>query len=544
MSTLHTAGSFSGASDKPKIALDIVRLKKLPQSEDEALPCSASVRLSCLLLRDFKVETETQKGTNNPYYNYSTDVALPENYAAMDKITFIIEVVEHARKPTPQTILYGNVVIPLVKADPGKPEGKVELSVFLTAANPGSSPEEAAAQEAAAQKLQQDVPTATLRYKIHIPKPKKEAVDPHADVVIDSFPIFDGRHRLVPADCQYVWLSMIHDFHWQEKFKACVVEMWKNGPHLLPPGVTKKSIGELPGLKKPVVGSGATGGRTPRGGAEKGAAKVISSLADVVTDVWYCRRAHQVISRLRLAGEKFNRGEPSVTFTYDEEMPVKRVWKERALLRVRETRRSYEASSSLEKIRSSYERLWMLFVLSIPAEGPAPIIGYEQRHKLNQAAFTTKHCEVLLACLLFRYCSALPYSLCEALAKDDADPRVIAHTSRGGLDPVPDVKMQSQLTFVEVVSGFVGRIMDTLTDTEHLLALEAFIPAIRDASAKCAAIFTTSMDISVSAGAAVGSKAAKDDSAKKSKLDGDGIEIKNLDKLGRRTVPVAFAGTK
>ena len=193
MSTLHTAGSFSGASDKPKIALDIVRLKKLPQSEDEALPCSASVRLSCLLLRDFKVETETQKGTNNPYYNYSTDVALPENYAAMDKITFIIEVVEHARKPTPQTILYGNVVIPLVKADPGKPEGKVELSVFLTAANPGSSPEEAAAQEAAAQKLQQDVPTATLRYKIHIPKPKKEAVDPHADVVIDSFRSFPQR---------------------------------------------------------------------------------------------------------------------------------------------------------------------------------------------------------------------------------------------------------------------------------------------------------------------------------------------------------------
>jgi hypothetical protein len=329
--------------------------------------------------------------------------------------------------------------------------------------------------------------------------------------------------------------------------------------------IRRMSGGEALLAAQPKKPGSAKGGATPRGGSAGGGGGV-KSFGDVVTQAWVCKKNHQLLSRLRISAEKFATGDPSLAFTIEEDIEWKRYWKERAVLRMQQCRKSFETSGSTDKLRTTLDRLWMLMAAGIPAEGPPPNLGFDVRHKLNQATFSTSSAEILLTCLTNRLVPWLSYQECEVLSKDDADPRTIPSSVRHVAFPAPvaDPKQAHVFAFVDVMASFVGRIVDTLTDTEFASALEYFVPAVREAHMRASGSAAGADAAGISLGSS--SKKTRSGSAKKGKKDkgspaaspekggggeaaaaaaaagsGQGLTMKHLDKLGRRTDDPKFA---
>ncbi|CUG86526.1 Hypothetical protein, putative [Bodo saltans] len=552
-----------------KLTIDIVRLKKLPQTEDEPLACSSSVQIICLeSANTLHFVSDTQKNTNNPYFNQTVERELPPALNDVPALSFLVEIVEHQRQSNPAVILFSSFSIDQDIAS--HTTGKTEVNLILTTVNPLDKPDAARAEEDKIRNSS-DAPTLVIRYKLTAPKAIKPVYDPNADVVLDFMPELTGDHRLVPDIAPLAWFNLIADPLWCEKFSACVVETWKSIPSLSVQ-IRRMSGGEalLPQPKKP---GSAKGGATPRGGsAGGGGAGGIKTFSDVVTQSWVCKRNHQLLSRLRISAEKFATGDPSLSFTIEEEIEWKRYWKERAVLRMQQCRKSFETSGSTDKLRTTLDRLWMLMAAGIPAEGPAPNLGFDVRHKLNQATFSTSSAEVLLTCLTNRLVPWLSYQECEVLSKDDADPRTIPSCVRNASFPTPvaDPKQAHVFAFVDVMASFVGRIVDTLTDAEFASALEYFVPAVREAHMRASGSAAGADAAAISLGG--GTKKSRSGSAKKGKKEKGspaaspekrgseaaaaasggvaaggggaqpaGLAIKHLDNLGRRTDDAKFA---
>lgn len=547
-----------------KLTIDVVRLKKLPQTEDEPLACSASVQIICLdSPNTLHFVSDTQKNTNNPYFNQTIDRDLPSALNDIPTLNFLVEIVEHQRQSNATVILFSSFTVDQDVAS--HTTGKTELSLILTTVNPLERPDVARAEEDKIRNSS-DAPTLVIRYKLTAPKAIKPVYDPNADVVLDFMPELTGDHRLVPDVAPLAWFNLIADPLWCEKFSACVVETWKSLPSLSVQ-IRRMSGGEALLTSQPKKPGSAKGGATPRGGsAGGGGAGGIKTMGDVITQAWVCKRNHQLLSRLRLTAEKFATGDPSLAFTIEEEIEWKKYWKERAVLRMQQCRKSFETSGSTDKVRTLLDRLWMLMAAGIPADGPAPNLGFDVRHKLNQATFTTSSAEILLTCLTNRLVPWLTYQECEVLCKDDADPRSLPSSVRGAVFPavVTDAKAAHLHAFVDVMASFVGRIVDTLTDAEFLSALEYFVPAVREAHMRASGS-------AAGADAALGgsTKKSRSGSAKKGKKEkgspaaspekgagataaaaaggaaaapqGAGLAMKHLDNLGRRTDDPKFA---
>jgi hypothetical protein len=536
-----------------KLLIDVVRLKKLPQSEDEPLPCSASVQIISLESpNDVHFVSDTQRNTNNPYFNQTIEQELPAVLNDVGTLTFLVEIVEHQRNSTPSVILFSTFAIDQQAA--AHLSGKTELSLVLTAAHPLENPGGASAEEEALRQHIADAPVFVLRFKLTAPKAIKPVYDPNADVVLEFMPELNGDHRLVPEISPLAWINLVADHAWCDKFASCVVETWKGIPSL---AVQIRRMSGAEGLlAQPKKPTNPKGNATPRGGSAPASATAnIKSMSDVVSTAWICKKNHQLLTRLRLSAEKFVVGDPSLAFTIEEEVEWKRYWKERSVLRIQQCRRYFEPSGASDKLRTMLDRLWMLMAAGIPAEGPAPNLGFDVRHKLNQATFTATQAEILVTCLTHRLTPWLSYQECEVLSKDDADPRSLPSAVRGVVFPplVADPKAANQIAFVDVMASFVGRIVDTLTDAEFAAALEYFIPAVREAHMR-----STGSSVSEAAPALGGSgrpKSSKNGSAKKKgnkekvspaaspekTAAGDGLTIKHLDNLGRRTDESKFA---
>lgn len=574
-----TAGIIPPSS---KLILDVVRIKKLPQSEDEPLPCSCSVRLTSIEYDSLTVHTDVQRNTNNPYYNQTTEVDLPTTFTAdIPTLAFLAEVVEHARQPKPTVIRYGRVVINVNQASGAKP---IELTVLLTVANPQTNPQNAMNEEERLQSQNAaDTPTLVLRCRVVAPRVIKPIVDPNADVLLESIPLLSGAHMLVPRNSLHVWFNLVFDSAWCECFASSLVAVWKAAPPLV--SARGKSAGpdgakaKAKAPSSPRGGGSASARGSSAGSPKKGAAAApveIKTVRDVIYECWGCKRAHQVLARLRLSAEKFQEGCDNLLFNLEEETKRKLYWRERSLLRLQHSRRCFEAAGSTDKIRLVFDRLWWLMVAGIPAEGPAPVLGFDVRHRISQAAFTQQHAEVLQACLLQRIAPWLTFEECETFAKDDSDPRVLPSPVREVVFPAAsassDPKLAQQVCFVEVLTLFLGRLIDSLSDTEFSMALEGFAPAVREAHVRCQSLTPASASANVKSSSAAaaapgsspgsarkGKKGERSGSAtKKSKktaaaapkeaepaaalaIPGDGVNMKHLDKFGRRVEDAKFA---
>lgn len=487
--TLNATFSANAATlGSVKVTLEVLKAKKLPQSEDEALACSSSIRVSVLKtnlgpgpVSSFSTATTpVQKGNNNPFFNETMEIPLSP---LIDQLWLWFEVVESARQSTPLTILYARAPIPC-RASVAK---GVELTLPLLSDSPVTAEAKFATGEAAAAG-KVDHPMLSIRYKVAVSKPAKKEVDYNADIVFELPVELTGSHRLIPTDVAYSWVHLLFDHKWGEQFTELAVEQWRAAPTLAGPAPAAHSGGDGAPPRK-----GSVAMKSPRNEKGGGGAALagVKTIGDLIVNQWACRRTHQVISRLRMAAERFSRAQPSVVFTFDEEQPQKRTWNERAAVRLTAVKRALDSSGTPDRVRAMLDRLWMLMALGIPAEGPLPAISIDQRMKLQQAPFTQQHAEVLQACLLLRLCPTLPFAQCDAMAKEDAEtklppaPPPPPRAPNVVILPSQDPKMHAQLCFVDVLVAFVGKVADTLTDTEFTQLLEAFMPAVKDAYVKC-----------------------------------------------------------
>jgi hypothetical protein len=536
MSSTPISGSFSGTQTASnnglgsvKVTFEVLRAKKLPQSEDEALACSSSVRLSVLktnlgpgpVATFASYTTPVQKANNNPFYNETIEIPLSP---LIEQVWLWLEVIESARQSSPQTILHARVAVPCATSTTGK---GVELTLPLLAENPATAEAKFTAAEAAAAG-KADAPSLGVRFKVAVAKPPKKEVDVNADVVFELPVELSGSHKLIPADAVYSWVHLLFDDKWKELFTELAVDQWRSAPTLAGNAMASPRRGSTTGGDLPPRKGSVAPQKSPRneagGGKSGGGGGAGKTIGDLIVNQWACRRTHQVICRLRMAAERFGRGQPSVVFTLEDEQATKRIWSERAAVRMTLVKRSFDNFSGNDRLRGMLDRLWMLMAMGIPAEGAQPQISIDQRMKLQQAQFTAQHAEILQACLLSRLCPSLPFSQCEAIAKEDQEtklpppPPPLPRQANVAVLPSQDPKMHPQLCFVDVIVSFVAKVADTLTDAEFAQLLEAFMPAVKEAHYKSKAASGSAAGVESAGGPAPpksGKKGARQGSAEK-----------------------------
>ena len=270
------SGTFSGSQSagslgSVKITFEVLRAKKLPQSEDEALACTSSIRVSVMKTNlgpgapagVAPMISAVQKANNNPYFNETMEIVLAPT---IEQVWLWIEVVEHARQSTPQTILHGQCVVACGNSSTGK---GAEQTLCLVDASPVNAPEKfAAAESAAAASKAADAPSLSVRFKVAVTKPQKKEVDHNADVVYELPVELTGFHKLIPADAAYSWIHLLFDEKWNELFSECAVDQWRSAASLAVASPRRPS--NAAGETLPRKGSTAAPQKSPRAGGDGG----------------------------------------------------------------------------------------------------------------------------------------------------------------------------------------------------------------------------------------------------------------------------------
>lgn len=497
----------------PTIGVEVLRGKGYPQTEDDPNPCTTQARISilssdCTHILVAEECSSTQQNSNSPFYK-DTLIFSPRNAEVSEGIIFI-KIIEFSRKPEPLALFYGQQQFLASDFKTCK-----ERSVTLTRSNPIEAAD-AARSELLAAENGDDSNTATMIIRIHVKIARPASIENvDADVEIeDGEAVLSGSTQLVPVDCEYVWLRLMLDAKWTETFRGRLIATWRDRAPLFTTNTAPKAAAKAPG--------GA--GRRTTSVAAAPSQPEVRSIGDVITKRWSCKRIHQVLTRTRLCAEKHSWGTVYLTFTHAEEIEVRTEKKTRAKILEGISLASLEMTGN-NSLRDWLERLWILFAIGIDHDPSAgKTLTYDTRKTVHDAAFDEDDAVILLASLLHFFVPSIPFDACQSIAEQEvraALPEVGA--AEAVTSPKWDVRLTAaQIRFTVTLISFVGPLMETLTEAELYKALRAFKPAIQDASTR----------IAKGGKASIKAKLRRADFTSSKK--GDGLNIRHLDKLGRR----------
>lgn len=505
------------------LEVEVVKLRNLPQTEDDPDPCTSQVRM-CFWNDDFteaictEQNSSVQTKSNMPYFKDAMRIALDD-----DRETGVLAftVWEFSRRDDPYILFYGRQAVSYEKHKHRK-----ELTIMLTTANPDEKPQEAAAEEQSAAELGDKAPTLTI--KVLMPKKKEEQLDKYADVEIENPESinFAGARNIIPADACYIWMRFLMDKKFLEGYRKKLLNDWSTRPPIeapeSPPAPKRrKSTSRRPTLKGPVVVEDAGG-----------ASKDLKNIGDVIVKRWCCHRPHQVLTRLRLTGEKyFTSSDQELIFSPEEELAFRIAKKERAVITTRMCMESlYKSGANV--IRDWMERLWTLYAVGVDND-PAGnrTLSYELRKKVMESTFDIEDSIVLQASLLNLFMPALTFEKCQGMVEDDArnSPDITIDQSEGWEQKVT----VHQRYFTLILSEFMGALLDTLTEAELARMCKAIKPAVFDAQQRVLKNAKTGIRGRVR-------EMDKDGNFVPHHV-GSGIKIDHLDKYGNRKKSTMFA---
>ncbi|KAG8346981.1 hypothetical protein ERJ75_001001800 [Trypanosoma vivax] len=508
-----------------QLHVDVLRGRHYPQTEDDPCACSTFVRLLLYdnILKKMVAEpfeTVLHEGTNAPFYNQGANFDIP---AGMETVMFVVEVVETTRRPAPYVMFYGcHRIVTMAK-------GKREDTIVLVETNPVQFLERA--QEEALRVVGDGLPCPVLSIRYYMQRQKNaedEEVDEHADAILKQAPSLDGQCPLVPKDSQYVWVNFVCDQRWTESFHNALVQEWRKRP---PIQYGKGTAAAGPQPKEAPKGTPNSKVKAVKDSAAPDPS--ISDIRDVVLKVWNCRRSHEVLTRLRLCGEAFCRGEKSLYFTRERELSFRLQRKERVYLIQEMVLSSLKVVGS-SALRDVLDCLWIFYVTG-QKRSPSDerVLSYEVRKRLKETAFGEGDKTILTSCFLQFLIPLLTQEDCDDIAAADttavtggASPNDILNSIQsqpaGTLEASP-----GEMAFALALMESVGAMLDTITETEVVHALKAFEPVV----------FNAHKRIQKGENRAINQKPTPNSATWRSKASykpGDGIKIDHLDRLGHR----------
>ncbi|ORC86167.1 uncharacterized protein TM35_000302070 [Trypanosoma theileri] len=485
-----------------RLHVDVLRGRNYPQTEDDPCPCSTRVQLEP---RDAdgknplapQFTTALQPDSNAPFYHDSVDFDIPPGHST---VTLAIALLETTRKVEPYVLLHGVLQVSLTT------RGRQETVIPLTKHNPIDDPE--AAQEEVMEATENDDPSPVLSLRYQVLRQKgnddDDDVDVHADVALPSNVTLTGAKSLVPKESRYVWVNLTSDPRWLEAFRYALVHEWRDRQPLF--------------LDMPAdAGNGVSTDNSAREGDKTVAASKsnarpsvssaidIRSIGDVIIKRWCCLRSHEVLTRLRLCAEAFDRGEKSLYFTRERELSYRLQRKERIYL-LKEMTQDILSKTKNTPFCDSIDHLWILFALGINYDPAGPrALTYDARKKIREAKFDENDKVILNSCILNFLIPSLTVEQCDMICAADensaaeaakvenseregkneknggastgATPKD-AHIATGGGSLLPP---QAEVEFAMSMLDIIGAMLDTLTETELVAAFKVFEPAVSKA---------------------------------------------------------------
>lgn len=526
----------SASADLRQLHVDVLRGRNYPQTEDDPCACTTFLRLFFFdgLLKESIADmftTEVHENTNAPFYNTGVDIELP---TGLESVGLVIEVMETTRQNSAYVLFYGSIILSLAI------KGKREETVALTNINPRDNPD-AVAQggSSAPAAISTSSPVIGIRY--HVFRPKVEGVkDVHADVVLPSIPVFTGSCCLVPKDSQYVWVSLLSDARWVEAFRYALVREWQGRPSLLPTvPVTKKFSGSTSLASV----SGKKDGTprqlmSPKSPKRHELMTDVNSIGDVILKRWCCCRSHEVLTRLVICAEAFSRREGSLFFSRERELTFRLKRKERVQI-MKEIAHSSLHKTGKSELRDTIDSMWIFFAIGVRHDTSGTrVLSYEARKKVRETGFDDEDKMVLQSSLLNFLIPSLGINNCVAIAAADLN-----NAEQTGLDDMgsrspaslcslknnPMAPPVAEIDFAMALVEYIGPLLDTLTESEMVMAFKAFDPALVDARQR------------IKDGCKEEVKRARSRTRERSNgtgrfeyKPGGGIKIAHLDILGRR----------
>ncbi|EAN86401.1 hypothetical protein C3747_280g10 [Trypanosoma cruzi] len=507
-------------SQKLLLHVDVLRGRNYPQTEDDPCACSTLVRL---FLYNSNLQetiadvfrTGIQENSNAPFYSAGVDFDVP---AGLESVVLVVEVEETTRRTEPYVLFYGFQPVSMT----GK--GKCEEVITLTCTNPVEKPEEAAQEALLAGEDPTSCPVLTIRYQVIRQKNAEEVRDVHADVELPATPALTGATSIVPKGSRYVWVNLTSDPRWTEAFRHTLVESWRDRAPLVGNAVAKESLQ-----------ASTKGASTSRPSSQPTRLMDIRSIGDVIIKRWCCCRAHEVLTRLRLCAEAFDRGERTIHFSQERELSYRLQRKERVCL-LQELAKASLVKMGISELRDTLDHLWIFFSIGIKHDPAGTrVLTYEARKKVREASFDSKDKAILQSSLLNFLVPSLTMDQCNEIAVADMES---AERAGNILEETPPTGANfgnnamsapaSEVDFSMALIEYIGALLDTLTETELVAALKAFEPAVVNAQQRIKA------------------KAKEEITRMRSNFrepmrreltpynPGDGIKIDHLDRLGRR----------
>lgn len=500
------------------LELEVVKVRNLPQSDYDPLPCTSQVRLA--LWNDEGTEavsaeqlSSVQEKSNMPFFKDKFFLPLDD---VQESGLIFFSVWEFSRQDDPYVLFYGKLPVSLQAH-----KNRKEETILLTTKDPSIFPEEAEKEKEETSKLKDGAPSLTV--KVLMPKLKEKVQDQYADIDL-PFPEFitlTGQVELIPEASEFVWMRLLLDKTFAERYRRKLVADWLKRPPLEAP-VEK--------VEKRKKSSAAHVGASARAVAEQNLGKEVRNIGDVIVKRWCSHRPHQVLTRVRLTAEKFIRSQDEpLVFTTEEELGYREERKKRSILISRMCLDSLTTTGK-NIVRDWMERLWTLYTIGIdndPSGSRAP--SYDLRKKVMESNFDIEDAIILRASMLNTLIPALNYEKCQELVEEDArnTPDVVFEKHEGFEQKVTVY----QRYFTKVLGDFIGDMMDTITEAELARFCKELKPAVFDAQQRVQANLKTGIR-----GRVRPVEAARDIGP-----IGSGIPIEHLDKYGHRKKVTYFA---
>lgn len=499
------------------LEVDIIRLRHLPQTEYDPLPCTTQVRAT--LWNDEQTEaisteqnSSVQQKNNMPFFNDKILIPLTD-FEVSGVLLFSIW--EFSREDEPYVLFYGKLPISLQVF-----KSKKEVTISLTSKDPFAFPAEAKEDEEENLTLGDSAPS--LIVKVLMPPKKEEVIDLYADV---SFPLesvtLNGEVDIIPDTLHFVWMRLLLDKAFSERYRRKLVADWnKRAPlEVQEEKVVKRKKRDL---RKPLS--------TRSDGREENNGKEMKNIGDVILKRWCSHRPHQVLTRVRLTAEKFIRSsEEPLIFTPEEELAYREEKKKRSILVSRMCVDSLPTTGK-SLLRDWMERLWVLFCIGIDNDPSGTrTLSYEFRKKVNESTFELDDAIILRASMLNLLLPALTYEKCQELVEEDAknSPDVVFEKVEGFEQKVTVY----QRFFTQVLGDFLGDMVDTLAEAE----LTRFCKELK------AAVFDGHQRVQTNGKDGIRGRVRPDEVGKDGGPTGSGIKIEHLDKYGHRKKVTYFA---
>lgn len=508
-------------SSRRSLEVEILRLKNLPQSEDDPDPCTSQVRFALWSDDDAEaVSTElfssVQAKSNAPHFREALSIPLDDERVT-GQVHFTVW--EHSRQEAPYILFYGRLSVSY-EAYKSRREAVVWLSPF-----PIDQAMPAPAEDAQAK-------APSLHVKVLMPKQHEEEVDPHADVSLpdSASGTFVGSQPLLPSTTSFAWLRLLADKKMLEGYRKALVTEWTPRPPLeAPPASSTKSPSSgrrrSNSVNRRASTATAKSSSDASGAGGGGASKSLKNLGDVILLRWCCHRPHQVLTRLRITAEKYlssPHSPPPLVFTQEEEVAFRTNTKERGLVVSRMcTEAVYKTGTCA--MRDWLERLWVLFAVGIDNDpAGSRTLSYELRKRVQETQFDVEDSIVLQTSLLNLLIPSLSYDKTQAMVEDDA--RHVPEPTFPGADGGWEQKVtKAQLYFTTVLANLAGSLVDTLTEAEVVAFCKNMKPGVFDAQQR----------IAKNAKGGIRARLQLGTDGTGVKL-GSGINIEHLDKYGNR----------